>query len=555
MPRPEQINKNALQQLREAFESPRDLAERLALVLAIRESNERDGDELDRFFLTELERRQLAIAEFRKEREKLRELLAQMTAPPWHLATFRERVDNTASGTRAIVVHGGADRLVGAADGVSLESFRKGDGVFLSRELNAIMGRAENFGVRGETGFFDRRLADGRLVLKWRDEEIIVDSAAALGGTELKTGDLLRFERDAGLAFERIEQASNDRFFIKKAPDVSREQIGGLCKEFDTLLSALTAGLLAPEKAARYGFRRRQSILLIGHSGCGKTLMAKAAASELQRISGRPTRFAVVKPAEWESPWVGQTQENIRRFFEVLATAAEDGQAVAFFDEIESIGRTRGSVVGHHSDKFLAALLAELDGFKERKNVAIIAAGNRKDLIDSALLERISDIEIQVRRPDLRAARHIFKIHLPETLPFHPNGAAADGTREELIDTAVSRLYSPNGENQVCVIRFRDGKARTVAARELVSGRIFEQVCQIAKRRALRREMAGGEQGIRLVDIDEGVTEAIQRLRTMLTIKNAHSYLSDLPQDVEIVSVEPIVRKVGRPARYLNLGT
>src|SRR5271169_3178030 len=89
MPRPEQINKNALQQLREAFESPRDLAERLALVLAIRESNEQAGDELDRFFLTELERRQLAIAEFRKEREKLRELLAQMTAPPWHLATFR----------------------------------------------------------------------------------------------------------------------------------------------------------------------------------------------------------------------------------------------------------------------------------------------------------------------------------------------------------------------------------------------------------------------------------------------------------------------------------
>jgi hypothetical protein len=203
MPRAEQTNKNALHQLREAFDSPRDLAERLALVLAIRESNEQAGSEVDLFLLRELERRQLAISEFRKEREKLRELLEGMTAPPWHLAMFRERVAQAAAGTRAMVMHGGTHRLVGVAEGVTLESLKKGDGVFLSRELNVIMGKAESFGVRGETGFFDRRLADGRLVLKWRDEEIIVDSAAALGGTELKNGDLLRFERDAGLAFEK----------------------------------------------------------------------------------------------------------------------------------------------------------------------------------------------------------------------------------------------------------------------------------------------------------------------------------------------------------------
>src|SRR5262249_29067655 len=153
---------------------------------------------------------------------------------------------------------------------------------------------------------------------------------------------------------------------------------------------------------------------------------------------------------------------------------ADDGFAVLFMDEVEAVGRIRGSAVGHHSDKFLAALLAELDGFSDRTGVAIIAATNRKDLIDPALLAPASDVEITVSRPDLEAARAIFGIHLPESLPFSPNGPLAADTRRAAIETAVSRFYSPNADNELCVLRFRDGKTRTVAGRELASGRVFE---------------------------------------------------------------------------------
>src|SRR5262249_61387600 len=97
---------------------------------------------------------------------------------------------------------------------------------------------------------------------------------------------------------------------------------------------------------------------------------------------------------------------------------------VLFLDEIESVGRTRGGLVSHHADRFLAALLAEIDGFAERAGIAIIEATNRKDLVDPALLERLSDVEIAVGRPDMRGARAIFDIHLPATVP-----AAAAGTR------------------------------------------------------------------------------------------------------------------------------
>jgi proteasome-associated ATPase len=250
---------------------------------------------------------------------------------------------------------------------------------------------------------------------------------------------------------------------------------------------------------------------------------------------------------------VGSTQENIRECFRTLREAAREDPAILFLDEIEAVGRIRGGGVSHHSDKFLAALLAELDGFEERRNVAIITATNRKELVDPALLERLSDIEIEVNRPNQAGARAIFEIHLPPTVPFSPNQDKAGETRREVIETAVSLFYSPNAENELCTIRFRDGTTRTVAARELASGRVFEQVCRAARRRAFLRDINGGESGLRLDDMEHAIDEALEHMRTTLKPRNAHVYLSDLPQDVDVVAIEPISRKVKSPRRYLSL--
>jgi len=275
--------------------------------------------------------------------------------------------------------------------------------------------------------------------------------------------------------------------------------------------------------------------------------MARVAAAEVTRLSGRHCRFAVVKPAEWESPWVGETQQNIRNCFRALRdAAATDGYAVLFMDEIESIGRIRGGSGNQHGDKFLAALLAELDGFTDRAGVAIVAATNRKDLVDPALLERLSDVEVAVSRPDMRGAPAIFGIHLHDGLPV------AGGAREDVIDTAVSRFYSPNGGNELCTLRFRDGKTRTIVARDVASGRLFAQICRAACQTAYLRDLRGGERGVRVADMEDAVAQAFERLATTLSLRNVHAYLSDLPQDVDVVSVEPIVRRVSRPYRYRN---
>jgi proteasome-associated ATPase len=528
------------------------LDQRLQYAASLRTGGPDASDHLDRFLLTHLDRARRGLAQASEKQEELATLIAKLTGPPLHAAMF-VRAIATPQGERAIVLHGSSQRVVGVEGGVVLGELQTGDEVFLANNLNLILAKSpRGFRSGGETAFFDRRLANGHLALKWHDEELIVEAAPSLASAELTAGDLVRFDRAIWMALEKVERARGHRTMLEQVPDIGPERIGGLDTQVETMFSALTLALADPTRSALYGLDGRQSILMIGPPGCGKTLMAKAAASELMRMSGTQVRFAVVKPASFESPYVGETQANIRHFFQSLREAATTGYAIAFFDEIESSGRTRGSAVGHHSDKFLAAFLAELDGFTDRKNIAIISATNRKDLIDAALLERISDIEIPVARPDARGARAIFRIHLPATLPFSPNGSEAQATREELVETAVSRFYSPNADSEICVIRFRDGKERTIMARELVSGRIFEQVCRRARRTACERDLRGGEPGVRRADLDAAVSEAIDRMRTTLSAENAHSYLPDLKQDLGIVSVQPVVRKVKQPGRYLN---
>ena len=480
------------------------------------------------------------------------ELLERLSAPPLHPAIFH-RVIKVTGVEKALVQAGNARRVVSPGEGIELAALVRGDEVFLNNEQNLIIAVSpDGPPLCGETAMFERCLSDGRLVLRHHDNPLLVDVSSRLANTRFKTGDAVRFDRNSWMAYEKIEMEASRRYLLDEVPDLPLDSVGGQTANFENLLSVLTMILVEPKRAADYGLTGRNSILMAGPPGCGKTLMARVAVSEIARLTGKKCRFAVVKPAEWESPWVGQTQENIRQCFQSLREVGEDGYAVLFMDEIESIGRIRGGAVSQHSDKFLAALLAELDGFADRRNVAIICATNRKDLLDSALYERLSDLEISVGRPEMAGARAIFQIHLPESVPFHPNGALAKSTRQELIEHAVSRFYSPNAGNELCTLRFRDGKQRVIVARELASGRLFENVCRSARRSAFLREVGGGAEGVQLSDMQDAVSQTLERMRHTLTINNAQAYLHDLPQDVDVVSVEPILRRVKQPHQYLN---
>ena len=137
------------------------------------------------------------------------------------------------------------------------------------------------------------------------------------------------------------------------------------------------------------------------------------------------------------------------------------------------------------------------------------------------------------------AARAIFERHLPAGYPYCPDGEQAQATRRAMIDGAVARLYLPNAAGAlIATLKFRDGKSRAVLARDLMSGRLVEQVCTEARERAFQRHVEGGMRGVCAEDLDAAVDAARDRLRATLTPHNVHSYLTDLPQDASVVAVD-----------------
>lgn len=199
--------------------------------------------------------------------------------------------------------------------------------------------------------------------------------------------------------------------------------------------------------------------------------------------------------------------------------------------------------------------MAELDGFSTRGNVLVVAASNRRDAIDPALLRpgRLGDLILEVPRPNMKAAREIFRKHLQAEIPYALEGFGSNAARSEIIESAVSRIYSPNGDGDLLMITFRDGKRRTIRAKELISGASIAKIALAAKERACVEEIETGESGVHLNHVLSAIAEEIQSIAGTLTPANCRHHLTDQPQDVDVVRVEPIQRKVAQPHAYLHV--
>ncbi|HLJ55672.1 MAG TPA: AAA family ATPase [Chthonomonadaceae bacterium] len=523
----------------------------LAILAAARTQAPDANGRLDEMLLRELRRARQGLIESGEMIEEAQKILDQYGASPWIPARFLY-TEPTRLGDMAVVVNGGGQRVVAVGRDADITGLKTGQWIYLNAEQSVLAAVAG--GERPQTGemaAFERYTGDGRIVLKsGNDEQILVAAAAALDDTALRPGDTVRWDRPARLCLEKMSDGERNPYLLEQVEDIPLDRIGGQHDNLDRLRDALVDSLLYPELAERYRLPCSHSLLLHGPPGCGKTAMTRAVFSEIQRRAGMPVYLAVVKASQWESKWVGQTQANIASLFASLRTAASEGAIAALFvDEIEAVGRIRGSVSGHHSDKALSALLNEMNGFRELKNVSIVAACNRKDLLDAALLSRFG-AEISVRRPDRRGAQEIFGVHLEPEIPYQGEGGA-EAVRAEMIDRAVSSLFAPNADGELCVLKLRDARTRTVSARELVSGRLIQQIALAAKDRARRRHKATGTAGLCAADMDEALVEARERLATTLTPHNAHNHLESLAEDEVVLGVEPIRRRVTRAHRFL----
>lgn len=532
------------------FDAPIDLDQRVEFLASLRAESQEVSKQLDGVCIERMEAMHEGLTQSEKNLAELKALHETLTAPPWHSGTFLSVVASPSAHRKALVQMPQGVSAVGVSEEVDLDRLKPGDEVLLAHQRNLILAAAPPRSRGGHTANFDRVLENGLWALRWREGTIVVTPS---GHLETPARDaLVQFDEDLRMAFSVIPKPRDHAYFIEELPDVSLAQVGGQDENMSKLLSAITTSL--DPRAAEFGLHGRNRILMVGPPGTGKSLMARAAATELSRQTGRPCRFAACKPSQWESCWVGETQANIRQFFETAARVARDDDTyvVVFLDEVDAVGPARrGRLATSQIDtKFQAALLAELDGFAKNEKVCVVAATNCKDHLDPALLERLNAVELHIDRPNAAAARSIFAIHLPSTLQFNPNGASADATRNTLIEMAVGRLYRETGAT-LCTLHFRDGERRDVRARELMSGRVIEQICEAAKRTACERAIRDGKSGIEESDLSQALEDAMERLCGTLTVHNVHAFLPDLDHDVDVVRVEPVNRRVKSRHTYM----
>jgi proteasome ATPase len=535
-----------------AGESGLPFDERLMMLTQLRGASNEIATETDRYLMERILRQQEAISSVQDEHAKLRSLIDSLTAP-----TLLAKVDSP--GVRGVLVHAGENerRVVQLGEGLEANDLSVGDEVFLSHERNFVVARSCSLGhVAGEIATYSRTLADGRLVLRSRDEEVIVLPNKSLQGSVLKQGDGVRFSRSAGIAFEKVEQARGESYFLEATPTDTFRDIGGLDREIEQIKQMITLHKLHPEKARQYRLRPKRSILLTGRPGNGKTKLARATCNWVAGMSrsGR-ARFVGIKPGELSSMWFGASESAYRRLFAAAREAAledPDIPVIIFIDEVDSIGSVRGEGINKIDDKIQACVISELDGLEDRGNVLVMAATNRADSLDPAMIRagRLGDLILEIPPPNRKGAHAVLGCYLPADIPYASGHAGQASAREELLQFAVGQLFAENGDTELAHLTLRDGKRRLIRAADLLNGASLQSIALSALERAVLRDDEGGPAGVCAADISAAISYFLVAAPRALTPRNARNYIKDLPQDVDVTSVDIVERRVKRPYLY-----
>jgi proteasome-associated ATPase len=447
-----------------------------------------------------------ALQEAREQIEALRQEVEKLTAPPASFAVFS---DANTDGTVNVYV-AGRKMKVNVHPNLKVPELRRGQQLILNEALNVV--EVRDFELQGEVVRLKDLLEDRRAIVMLRaDEERVAEIAASLDSERLSVGDHLLFDTRSGYLLEKLPKSEVEELVLEEVPDVSYEQIGGLGDQIEQIRDAVELPFLHRELFAEYRLSPPKGVLLYGPPGCGKTLIAKAVANsiakKMEHASGREVKsyFLHVKGPELLNKYVGESERQIREVFKKAREKAQEGMPViVFFDEMDSLFRTRGTGISSDVEATIVPqFLAEIDGVERLRNVIVIGASNRQDLIDPAVLRpgRL-DVKIRIDRPDRRAAREIFGKYLAIDLPYHnPASEPGEVLVEGLIERVVEQMYSTSDENRFLEVTYANGEKETLYFKDFVSGALIEGVVSRSKKYAIKRTIATGERGIRVEDL------------------------------------------------------
>ena len=484
------------------------------------------------------------IAELRQEVEKL-------TQPPSGYGTYLGTNDD---GT-VDVFSAGRKMRVALHPGIDLESLRRGQEVVLNESLNVVLARGSE--IAGEIVTLKEVLDDGRraMVVGRADEERVVELADQLLDEKLRAGDTILMDPRAGILLERLPRPEVEELVLEEVPDISYDDVGGLDAQIEQITDAVELPFVHRELFEEHRLPAPKGVLLYGPPGCGKTLIAKAVANSLaKKVSevtgdqGARSYFLNIKGPELLNKYVGETERQIRLVFQRAREKSEEGwPVIVFFDEMDSLFRTRGTGISSDMEATIVPqLLAEIDGVETLKNVIVIGASNREDLIDPAILRpgRL-DVKIKIERPNEDAARSIFGRYLTADLPLDADEVRTLGAGDRhaavaaMIDRTVVEMYRSTEDNRFLEVTYQNGDKEVLYYRDFASGAMIENIVRRAKKLAIKRTIAGEGRGIRAADL-------------LASIKQEYKEHEDLPNTTNPDDWAKISGKKGERIVYVR---
>jgi proteasome-associated ATPase len=457
-----------------------------------------------------------SLQEAKAQIEALRKEVEKLTAPP---STFAIFYGANSDGTINVAL-GGRKLRVNLHPSIPLDSLKTGQEVILNEGLNVI--EARGYDPQGEIVHLKQLLDDGRAVVSTHlDDERVVEFSDALKQQHLSVGDHLLFEPRSGYLTEKLPKGEMEELVIEEVPDIDYDHIGGLEKELEQVKDAVELPFLHPALFAEHQLSPPKGILLYGPPGCGKTLIAKAVANSIAKklghLKGKEIRsyFLHIKGPELLNKYVGESERKIREVFAKAKEKASHGHPViVFFDEMDALFRTRGTGISSDMESTIVPqFLSEIDGVESLRDVIVIGASNRQDLIDPAVLRpgRL-DIKIKIPRPDKHGAKDILGKYLIADLPFSESAMADQNLDraayvQQLIETTVEAMYAKTEENRFLEVTYANGEKETVYFKDFSSGALIESVVSRAKKLSIKRTISGGEKGLTSEDFLKAIRE------------------------------------------------
>jgi proteasome-associated ATPase len=458
------------------------------------------------------------LREAREHIAALREEVEKLTMPPSAYGTYLGANDD---GTVDIFTAGRKMRVALHPE-LDASDLRRGQEVVLNESLNVVLARGVE--LAGEVVTVKEVLEDGMraLVLGRADEERVCELADELQREKLRAGDHLLMEGRSGLLLEKLPRPEVEELILEEVPDVAYDDVGGLDDQIEMIKDAVELPYLHGDLFREHDLQPPKGILLYGPPGCGKTLIAKAVANSLaKRVSEKTgnarTRsyFLNIKGPELLNKYVGETERQIRLIFQRAREKSEEGvPVIVFFDEMDSLFRTRGTGISSDIESTIVPqLLAEIDGVESLKNVIVIGASNREDLIDPAILRpgRL-DVKIKIERPDEQSAKSIFGRYLTTDLPLaeadvKSTKGDAEAAVRRMIDVAVDDMYATGDDNKFLEVTYQNGDKEILYFKDFSSGAMIENIVRRAKKLSIKRTIAGGERGICVQDLLDSIKQ------------------------------------------------